>query len=79
MADFSFNYCRYSRCVFFKHTLKVIIPLLWVTCAIDVQMSVDNHNLSKEFNKTFGYHKSPVNFESLQHLKDCKYRGGQIK
>lgn len=45
----------------------------------DVEMNVDDHNLSKEFNKTFGYDKSPVNFESMQHLKDCEYLGGQLK
>jgi glutamate synthase domain-containing protein 2 len=45
----------------------------------DVEMNVDDHNLSKEFNKTFGYDKSPVNFVSMQHLKDCEYLGGQLK
>ncbi len=45
----------------------------------DVEMNVDDHNLSKEFNKTFGYDKSPVTFKNMQNLKDCEYLGGQIK
>lgn len=45
----------------------------------DVEMNVDDHNLSKEFNKTFGYNKTPVNFEGMQHLKQCLYLGAQTK
>ena len=43
----------------------------------DIEMNVDDHNLAKGFNKTFGYQKTPVNFESMQHLKDCIYLGGK--
>ncbi len=36
-----------------------------------VQINVDNHNLSKEANKTYMYEKTPVPFTSMQDLKDC--------
>ncbi|MFD2727789.1 FMN-binding glutamate synthase family protein [Hyunsoonleella rubra] len=42
----------------------------------DIEMNVDDHNLSKELDKTYMYNKSPVPFESMQHLKDCVYLGG---
>ena len=43
----------------------------------DVEMNVDDHNLTKDFSQTFRYKKSPVKFKSLQHLKDCDYLGGK--
>ena len=43
----------------------------------DVDMNVDDHNLSKEFNSTFGYNKTAVDFNSMQELKDCMYLGGK--
>ena len=45
----------------------------------DIEVNVDDHNLSKELNRTYGYKKTKVPFKSMQHLKDCKYLGGQIK
>ncbi|WP_375235317.1 FMN-binding glutamate synthase family protein [Winogradskyella sp.] len=45
----------------------------------DVDMNVDDHNLSKEFNNTFGYDKTSVDFNSMQDLKDCVYLGGKYK
>lgn len=45
----------------------------------DIDVNVDDHNLSKELNRTYGYKKTKVPFKSMQHLKDCEYLGGQIK
>lgn len=42
----------------------------------DVDINVDDHNLSKELNKTYCYEKTPVPFTSMQDLKDCIYLGG---
>lgn len=44
----------------------------------DVDINVDDHNLSKELNKTYKYDKTPVPFTSMQNLKDCLYLGGKI-
>lgn len=44
----------------------------------DVDINVDDSYLSKELDKTFLYEKTPVPFESMQHLKDCIYLGGRI-
>ena len=44
----------------------------------DVDLNVDDSYLSKELDKTFMYEKTPVPFESVQHLKDCMYLGGKI-
>jgi len=43
----------------------------------DIEMNVDDHNLTKEFNQTFKYQKTPVAFKSMQHLKECVYLGGK--
>ena len=43
----------------------------------DIEMNVDDHNLTKEFDKTFGYKKTPVEFKGMQHLKECDYLGGK--
>ncbi|WP_299365952.1 FMN-binding glutamate synthase family protein [Winogradskyella sp.] len=45
----------------------------------DIEMNVDDHNLTKDFDQTFKYEKSPVQFKGMQHLKDCVYLGGQKK
>ncbi len=45
----------------------------------DIEMNVDDHNLSKELDKAYLYNKTPVPFESMQHLKDCVYLGGNKK
>lgn len=43
----------------------------------DIEVNVDDHNLSKELNRTYGYEKTKVPFINMQHLKDCEYLGGQ--
>lgn len=43
----------------------------------DVDVNVDDHNLSKELDKTYIYLKTPVPFNGMQELKDCIYLGGQ--
>ena len=45
----------------------------------DIEMNVDDHNLAKGFNSTFNYQKTPVDFESMQSLKDCMYLGGKAQ
>ncbi|NNC68289.1 MAG: FMN-binding glutamate synthase family protein, partial [Gammaproteobacteria bacterium] len=42
----------------------------------DIDVNVDDHNLSKELDKTYLYTKTPVPFKGMQELKDCKYLGG---
>ncbi|GGH43758.1 glutamate synthase [Mangrovimonas yunxiaonensis] len=42
----------------------------------DIDVNVDDHNLSKELDKTYYYNKTEVPFTSMQDLKDCKYLGG---
>jgi glutamate synthase domain-containing protein 2 len=42
----------------------------------DVEINVDDHNLSKELNKTYQYEKTPVPFTGMQNLKNCMYLGG---
>ncbi|MBT8267044.1 MAG: FMN-binding glutamate synthase family protein [Bacteroidia bacterium] len=44
----------------------------------DIEVNVDDHNLSKELDKTYNYEKTPVPFISMQELKDCKYLGGKL-
>tara|TARA_R110002049_G_scaffold309289_2_gene520232 strand:+ start:4257 stop:5813 length:1557 start_codon:yes stop_codon:yes gene_type:complete len=41
----------------------------------DIEINVDDRNLSTELNRTYMYDKTPVPFESMQHLKDCVYLG----
>ncbi len=43
----------------------------------DVEVNVDDHNLSKDLSKTYQYQKTEVPFTSMQDLKDCIYLGGQ--
>lgn len=43
----------------------------------DIDVNVDDHNLSKELDKTYSYQKTEVPFESMQELKDCVYLGGK--
>jgi len=43
----------------------------------DIEMNVDDHNLTKDFDQTFKYEKTPVSFKGMQHLKECVYLGGQ--
>ncbi len=41
----------------------------------DIDMNVDDHNLSKELDKTYMYEKTLVPFTGMQDLKDCLYLG----
>jgi glutamate synthase domain-containing protein 2 len=43
----------------------------------DIDVNVDDHNLSKELDKTYNYTKTKVPFNSMQDLKDCLYLGGK--
>ena len=41
----------------------------------DIDVNVDDHNLSEELNKTYNYEKTPVSYTNMQDLKDCIYLG----
>ena len=41
----------------------------------DIEINVDDHNLSKELDQAYNYEKTPVSFEGMQKLKDCVYLG----
>lgn len=43
----------------------------------DIDVNVDDHNLSKELDKTYMYSKVVVPFNGMQSLKDCEYLGGK--
>jgi len=43
----------------------------------DIDVNVDDHNLSAELNKTYMYEKTAVPFMGMQTLKDCEYLGGK--
>ncbi|WP_336127139.1 FMN-binding glutamate synthase family protein [Mesoflavibacter sp. CH_XMU1422-2] len=43
----------------------------------DVEVNVDDHNLSKELDSTYKYHKVEVPFSGMQSLKDCPHLGGK--
>jgi len=45
----------------------------------DVEMNVDDHNLSKELDKAYCYQKTEVPFNGMQELYDCQHLGGQNK
>jgi len=45
----------------------------------DVDINVDDHNLSKELDTTYGYDKTPVPFNGMESLKNCEHLGGDIK
>ncbi|MFT4611575.1 MAG: glutamate synthase domain-containing protein 2 [Gammaproteobacteria bacterium] len=42
----------------------------------DIEVNVDDHNLSKELSSTYGYIKTKVPFASMQDLKNCMHLGG---
>jgi glutamate synthase domain-containing protein 2 len=42
----------------------------------DVDVNVDDRNLSQELDRTYKYKKTAVPFTSMQALKDCRYLGG---
>ncbi|MBU3822808.1 FMN-binding glutamate synthase family protein [Flavobacteriaceae bacterium XHP0103] len=41
----------------------------------DIEINVDDHNISTHLSKTYQYEKTPVPFTSMQALKDCVYLG----
>lgn len=43
----------------------------------DIDVNVDDHNLSEELDRTYNYQKTPVKFSNMQDLKDCIYLGGK--
>jgi glutamate synthase domain-containing protein 2 len=43
----------------------------------DIEVNVDDHNLSKELDRTYKYIKAPVPFSGMQSLKDCEHLGGK--
>ena len=43
----------------------------------DIEMNVDDHNLSKELDRTYNYEKDKLDFQGMQALKDCMYLGGK--
>lgn len=45
----------------------------------DIDVNVDDHNLTKELSKTYRYNKTPVPFNGMQELYDCIYLGGKNK
>ena len=45
----------------------------------DIEINVDDHNLSKELDRTYMYEKAIVPFSGMQNLKDCLYLGGHLK
>ncbi|WP_452220965.1 FMN-binding glutamate synthase family protein [Lacinutrix salivirga] len=42
----------------------------------DIEVNVDDHNLSSELSLTYQYEKTPVPFNGMQSLKACKHLGG---
>ena len=45
----------------------------------DIDVNVDDHNLSKELDKTYNYMKTKVPFTNMQALKGCEYLGGKTR
>ncbi|QCX00027.1 FMN-binding glutamate synthase family protein [Aggregatimonas sangjinii] len=43
----------------------------------DVQVNVDDSELSRDLKSTYGYEKTPVAFESVSRLQHCEYLGGR--
>ncbi|HIC31853.1 MAG TPA: FMN-binding glutamate synthase family protein, partial [Flavobacteriaceae bacterium] len=43
----------------------------------DIEVNVDDHNLSKELDRTYNYNKVEVPFNGVQALKDCMHLGGK--
>ncbi len=43
----------------------------------DIEVNVDDHNLSKELDRTYNYQKTPVPFTNMQTLKNCSHLGGK--
>ncbi|WP_191859930.1 FMN-binding glutamate synthase family protein [Hanstruepera ponticola] len=45
----------------------------------DIDVNVDDHNLSEDLNKTYMYEKTAVPFNGIQALKSCGFLGGNHK
>lgn len=45
----------------------------------DIELNVDDRNLSEELDVAYQYSKTPVPFNNMQDLKDCIYLGGNYK
>jgi len=45
----------------------------------DIEVNVDDHNLSQNMSSTYMYHKTKVPFTTMQNLKDCLFLGGNLK
>ncbi|MBX2826629.1 MAG: FMN-binding glutamate synthase family protein [Flavobacteriaceae bacterium] len=45
----------------------------------DLEVNVDDHNLSKELSRTYMYEKDKVAYTNMQDLKDCVFLGGHYK
>lgn len=45
----------------------------------DIEINVDDHNLSSELSSTYQYHKTEVPFISMQNLKNCTHLGGNYQ
>lgn len=43
----------------------------------DIEVNVDDHNLSKDLNRTYRYEKTPVAFNGMQSFVNCKHLGGK--
>ena len=43
----------------------------------DIEINVDDHNLSAELSVTYQYKKTPVPFNGMQFLKECEHLGGK--
>jgi len=43
----------------------------------DIDVNVDDHNLSEELDRTYNYQKTSVAYSNMQDLKDCIYLGGK--
>ncbi len=43
----------------------------------DIDINVDDHNLTEELDRAYSYTKTPVKFTNMQDLKDCIYLGGK--
>ena len=44
----------------------------------DVQVNIDDSDMTKNLRSTYGYHKTPVPFESMTGLQQCEYLGGKL-
>ena len=74
----------YKRQQYFKTFRKELIEITHAAgyehpCQFkmkDIEVNVDDHNLSKELDRTYMYEKDIVPFDSMQDLKDCSHLGG---